>query len=539
LLSVKFNFDDLPDNLTHLPFEPHREFIKSARWFQHKTGKIKSIKIIDRVLIDRSPNVMVLLLLCGIESTDSMETTDYSYYHLPIIATRGEHQEIEGIRISRLQFLDGTGEIIDAVNTLNYVNAIYTMLEKEISLSGQRGVFRFTKLPGDKPIAATQLSDQHSHSVTLVKRDDVVKTFRRLERGMNVDLEIAIKLATYGRFHHIPVTFGFISYINDHGQEYTLTLFQKFVSNEGDAWKYTLDWLASYYQSWHAQLKSGVIARTVIAQEAVELTLPYLELAQKLGEIIADLHHQLSLIPDPNFQNEEISTADLELWYHQMQKKTNKAITTVEGHLPQLNHELKQLAENFLVAAPNIKKSFQQLTYIGPALGKKCRIHQDLHLGQILKTKNDFVILDFEGEPAKRLIARNIKHSPLKDLAGMVRSFSYAAYSSLANFANRLKVEGEYLNEQKYANLTQAGRCWSEIVSQTFIQAYRRRAAMNGSGLIPEDETHFKIALAVYALAKAVYEVMYEINNRPGWLHIPLAGIADCLQNIKEAGEPQ
>ena len=385
-------------------------------------------------------------------------------------------------------------------------------------------------------MAANQLSAQFSHSVTLVKRDDVVKTFRHLALGRNADLVIAIKLSASGWLGHIPTTFGFISYTTNRDEEYTLALFQKFVPNEGNAWEFTLDWLRGYYQKLYSRLQTGTIDKKALTRETEELATPYLKQMRKLGETIAFLHHHLSIITDADFSSEEISSEDIQLWCTLMQEKIDNATATVSQHLPQLNKDVKQLAKTFIMEAPNLKKIIQELITIGPCLGKKCRIHQDLHLGQILKTKKDFVILDFEGEPVNKISTRSHKQSPLQDLAGMVRSFNYAAYKGLFSFISHLNNKGEDLSEQDYACLTWAGQLWLSIVTQAFLQAYRHRANVEQTGLVPVEDKHFNIALAVFTLAKAVYEVMYEINNRPEWLQIPLAGIINSLHNLKEVG---
>ncbi len=147
--------------------------------------------------------------------------------------------------------------------------------------------------------------------------------------------------------------------------------------------------------------------------------------------------------------------------------------------------------------------------------GMRTRIHGDYHLGQVLRTKSDFVILDFEGEPARSLEERRAKQSPLKDVAGMLRSFSYAAFASLNRYTTRRPQDAEKLEPW--------ARLWEQSVTGEFLKAYRE--AVGQSPVVPDRPTAFRSLLEAYILDKAFYELVYELNNRPGWVRIPLHGI--------------
>jgi maltose alpha-D-glucosyltransferase/alpha-amylase len=151
----------------------------------------------------------------------------------------------------------------------------------------------------------------------------------------------------------------------------------------------------------------------------------------------------------------------------------------------------------------------------GSPLPQRIRIHGDYHLGQVLRVKTDFVILDFEGEPARPLAYRRSKQCALKDVAGMLRSFSYAAYATLINYTAR--------HPEDLATLEPWARFWERSVAAEFLRAYRQAA--RGANFVPADESDFQNLLDAFLLDKALYEVLYELNSRPAWVRIPLMGI--------------
>jgi maltose alpha-D-glucosyltransferase/alpha-amylase len=149
--------------------------------------------------------------------------------------------------------------------------------------------------------------------------------------------------------------------------------------------------------------------------------------------------------------------------------------------------------------------------------GQRIRVHGDYHLGQVLRSRGDFVILDFEGEPARSLAERRARQSPMKDVAGMLRSFSYAAYSGLMRVLTRRPGDTDRLEPW--------ARLWEQAACSAFLRVYRLSMKAAGGLLVPEDAEVFEQLLEIYVLDKALYELMYELNNRPAWVRIPLAGI--------------
>ena len=193
----------------------------------------------------------------------------------------------------------------------------------------------------------------------------------------------------------------------------------------------------------------------------------------------------------------------------------SQAFDMLRSSLGTLSDDAVETAGLVLSRRRAILNKYLELAGSGVA-GLRTRVHGDYHLGQVLRSKGDFVILDFEGEPARPLEERRTKQSPMKDVAGMVRSFSYAAFAALQRRTQR--------RPQDFEALEPWSRLWEHAVVDEFLTSYREVTAQ--SPVVPASEENFRKLLDVYLLDKALYELVYELNNRPAWVRIPLAGIA-------------
>ena len=241
----------------------------------------------------------------------------------------------------------------------------------------------------------------------------------------------------------------------------------------------------------------------------------YLDSAITLGRRTAELHLALaSATDDPAFAPEPLTPGDLQVLLADLQQHASSVFDALKERVPYLPDDALDTATAVLSRRRRILDRFE------PRRSEsfrtcRTRVHGDYHLGQVLKVKTDFVILDFEGEPARPLAARRAKQCPLKDVAGMVRSFSYAAYSSLINYTARRA--GEMANLERWAQL------WEWCVATEFLRAYRETA--RGAVFLPENAEDFRKLLDIFLVDKALYEVLYELNARPAWVRIPLMGI--------------
>jgi len=312
-------------------------------------------------------------------------------------------------------------------------------------------------------------------------------------------------------------------------------MLQGLIENEGDGWQWTLDEIARYYESAVTCPTPQNIGKQPsfldpfekeTESEAFKLAREhagfYLDAAALLGRRTAEMHLALATKTDnPAFIAEPFSPADLEA-----------DATRIDGQivrtLDALKRGMSQLADDATVDSAALILSrridlFARANIITASAasdcGRRIRIHGDYHLGQVLRSRGDYVILDFEGEPARPLHERRAKQSPLKDVAGMLRSFSYAAYAGLNAFTQRRPPN----NEADVRNLDAWARLWQNTVSTEFLHGYRQAISANPALIPHAQQAH--ILLNAYLLEKALYELLYELNNRPAWVRIPLAGI--------------
>jgi maltose alpha-D-glucosyltransferase/alpha-amylase len=248
----------------------------------------------------------------------------------------------------------------------------------------------------------------------------------------------------------------------------------------------------------------------------------FLESARLLGQRTAELHAALAApTDDPHFGTEPFTPHYQRGLYQSMRNAAITSFDLLRRYVADEEEEPLPEAVAVLGLRDEITKRFRRVTS-RPIRSLRTRAHGDYHLGQVLYTGNDFIITDFEGEPARSLTERQIRRSPLRDVAGMLRSFNYAVHSELRERRAAGLAGGDS------GGLEGWGNYWQAWVSATFLRAYLDVA--RGSGLLPDDNDEIELLLNVYMLEKAVYEIAYELNNRPDWLAVPLQGVLDLLQ---------
>lgn len=363
-------------------------------------------------------------------------------------------------------------------------------------------------------------------SNTSVKLGDrlILKFFRRVEQGANLDVETGRFLTENARFAHTPPLAGVIEIeVLDHPPA-TLAVLQGYVSNRGDAWKYTLESLDAFFgrvQGATPPLSAPELPEEASRALALEKVGSYLESAALLGRRTAELHLALSSDPSaPQFSPEPFARDDREAACGGMERLTNRAFQLLGDRLRFLDLPSRELAERVFERREEVMTRLRQILTLDDA-GQRTRIHGDYHLGQVLFTGSDFVIIDFEGEPERPLAERRAKRSPLCDVAGMLRSFHYAVRTSLSRRSDGNLKGGERVR------LLDWGRYWRHCVSAEFMTAYLSRAR---SGVfLPHDSAGLDTLLRAFLLEKAAYEIIYELKNRPEWVSIPLDGLLDAL----------
>jgi maltose alpha-D-glucosyltransferase / alpha-amylase len=337
---------------------------------------------------------------------------------------------------------------------------------------------------------------------------------------MNPDLEIGRYLTEKARFGNTPPLAGAIEYTGPDGETTTLGLLQGFVENQGDGWSYALDYLDRYLEdrlltSWSPEGEDDEAEREELATEDAF----FAGLVRILGLRTGELHAALAAPTDDEaFDSEPASPEEVAGWADGVLAESRRTLDLLERRRSTLPDEAVPDADRLLGTR-------RELTWLIQGVSKggfgvvKTRHHGDYHLGQVLVVGNDFQIIDFGGEPARPLAERRKKHSPLRDVAGMLRSFNYAIRSALMDLGSERTDQLERLEPWV--------RLWEERTRRAFLEGYRE--GVGGAVFYPEDEKHARALIGLFTLEKTLYEIRYELDNRPDWVGIPIKGTLDLL----------
>jgi maltose alpha-D-glucosyltransferase/alpha-amylase len=508
------------------------DYLPKQRWFAGKSRRIKSTRIVDWITLRSSQSVLVLLEVL-------FDTGRSDVYLLPLaLSFAGAAEELQRTSpnavISSVISGKESGLLHDAVFDDKVCLELLSLFENETALEGRHGRVRAT--PGGSfrdilgtasmPLPVRRGSAEQSNTSILYGDRFILKLLRRQEPGLNPDAEIGQYLTDKAHFDRVPPFAGLMEYQpREDTEPWTLAMLQGLVANEGDGWTWTTEELERYFETCAAlpfpgDLRHGPqdlveLSEKPVLQLARDHVGIYLDSATTLGCRTAELHLALAgATDDPAFAPEAVPAADLQVLLADLHQHASSVLDALKERVPYLPDDVLEIAAAVLSQRTRILDHFKALRPETIPTWRT-RVHGDYHLGQVLKVKTDFVILDFEGEPARPLSARRAKQSPLKDVAGMLRSFSYAAYSGLINFSARRAGDR--------ASLEPWARLWERCVAAEFLRAYRQTA--KGVVFMPENTENFRKLLDIFLVDKVLYEVLYELNARPDWVRIPLMGV--------------
>jgi maltose alpha-D-glucosyltransferase/alpha-amylase len=514
------------------------DFLISRRWYRDKTRSIRALTVEDAVAI---PGTDTSILLTAVTYTEA----DPQIYLFAVAAARGE--DVPGIEtahiediIARLEDDTGTqGVLYDAFVNAKFTGALLAAIRDEMTFPGRVGTVQATQTPALRRILSqgtTALEPkvskaEQSNTSVIFGQSFILKVFRKLEAGVNPDIEMGLFL-TERAFRYSPSIAGTLEYRGQRTPPLYLAILQEFIPNEGDAWKYTITSLADYFGSaLHIPLRTPpelasyhplTLMESGLPKEAPGIIGAYLQSAKLLGDRTARMHAALTgTNAGPDFAPEpmaEQARAELhqDLVFH---AKTMLALLRQmrSGLRPQESED----AEKVLAIEEQILGRFEPLLNT-PINSQRIRFHGDFHLGQVLYTGEDFKIIDYEGEPARSLGDRRRKGLAMRDVAGMIRSFQYAPYAALFSASPVLTPTADTLPVLlSYADF------WTASVGAAYLQGYFDAAA--GLSSVPSNRQERKLLLDIFLLQKALYEIGYELNNRPDWVSIPLRGILILL----------
>ncbi len=494
-------------------------YIRERRWFGGKARRITAARIIDHVPL---PADEPLAQICFVQLSYADGAPDT--YVLPLAYATAEraaqiHSEVSHAVVMKLD-ADQDGLLFDAVYDEAFCQALLDAIAQRHTLRGASGAIvaepteTFQRLRGTEPLTPRISKAEQSNSSIIFGDKLIMKLFRRAVEGENPDLEIGRALTNHGGFQQIAPVAGSISYQREGAQPVTLAMMLGFVANRGDAWAYFLELLGGLRDELQANVREAPPAAPLL--EMLDTPVPpdvqhafgdHVAASQLLGRRTAEMHLALSEITaDPHFAPEPFTPDELQAERDAMTGLAEGVLSGVRSNVDQLPESVRGDVQRVLDHETDIRNRFEALVS-QPLTATRTRTHGDYHLGQVLATGDDFIIIDFEGEPARSLEERRKKRSPLRDVAGMLRSFDYAAASVLTG------------DER----LEPWDRAWVAWNSAAFLQAYLKTA--EGASFVPRDRAELDTLLSAYLLEKAVYELQYELNNRPDWVRIPMRGI--------------
>ena len=541
-----------PDDLLKRSYRPRFEtallrFARRSRWFGGKARRTRGATIQDAIAVQVADSTAYLIVL-KVEYVEGEPET----YLIPVAFAGGERagqlsSDSTKPVIAALEYkgaLQGSPLVAyDALASAEFRTAILDGMGRRRSYKGlqgtaasyrTRGVYGRSRGSAQEKLNSILLHAEQSNSTIIYGDKFVLKFYRRLEEGTSPELEVGRFLTERQPFPNAAKVAGALEYRTSLAAEpVTLALLQTFVRNEGNAWQYTLDSLGRYFDNVLA--RPGVSAPLPTGKSLLqtsgeplphlmsELIAPYLESARVLGQRTAELHLALaSAVDDAPFAPEPFSTMYQRSLYHSYRAylaQVMNALVTMQSGLPA---SVQAEAAVVLAERDAILSRFQAVTRHRIS-AMRIRCHGDYHLGQVLHTGGDFVIIDFEGEPTRSLGERRIKHSPLKDVAGMIRSFHYASHVALHGQTSTV------IRSEDVPGLEEWARAWYLWVSAAFLRAYLD--LMSDTPVLPPRPEDVAVMLDGYLLQKALYELNYEMNNRPDWLVVPLQGIMQVLES--------
>ena len=521
------------------------DYLRTRPWFTERRRRIVSATIVEAIpssdrraacfitlirveYADRQPDTYALPLAWATGTRAAKVQHDDAALMLAQVTVTGRNGPLDGI-------------IYDAIGEPRWATALLHVMIGRRHLKGPRGqvavvrtpAFRSAEVLRATTAGADVLAEEQSNSTLRYGDVVVLKLFRKVDEGIHPDFAIGDFL-TRRRFPHTPTVLGALEYRRPRSEPVVLALLQRYVPNDGDAWQYTLGMLEHYRH--HIEGLPAPVAPPLSATallEASESNLPpvaeqllasYLPAARLLGQRTGELHRALGaavghahLAPEPYSRLYQRSA------YQRLRGLTCSVLESLRADLSRLPAAWRQDAEQVIAAEGQLLARFRRIMD-RRLTAMRIAGHGNYHLEEVLRTGDDFTIIDFEGEPPRPLFERRLKRSPLVDVASMLRSFHYAARVALPD------EDGQ----GGHPDTVHGTRCWSGFwrhwVSAVFLQAYLSTVDRD---LLPPKREDLCLLLEIGLLERTLYELGHELTHRPDWVHIPLRDLRDLLHDSR------
>jgi maltose alpha-D-glucosyltransferase/alpha-amylase len=522
-------------------------YLPTRRWFGGKAKVVKGVYVQECIPMTFSGGKAFITLLRADYVQNESET-----YSMPLAFAMGE--EAIALRRDRPALViatikqsnsDAEGVLFDAIGNADFCKAILDLMMSRRTLKGNEGeleanhtaLTRQMNEAGLPPLEPSLCRAEQSNSSVIFGDCLILKFFRKIDMGVNPDFDIP-RFLSARKFPNITGQVSALQYHNDKEEVMSLAILSRYVPQCKDGWEFTLDMLSRYFDRVQAlpaesRLASSMTGSLVkraagdMPTTAMDMIGTYIASARLLGEITAQMHLALSSdSEDKDFAPEPFTPHYVRGLFQSMRNLTRQNFQLLNKRVKNLPESVIPEAQRVLGLEAEILKCFSAV-YRHPISAMRIRHHGDFHLGQVLHTGKDFLIIDFEGEPARSLSERRLKRSPLRDVAGMIRSFHYVVHAGLIK-----QMELGTLAQQNVPAATSWGQYWQGWVSTVFFKAYRQ--TVGAASFLPQNDAELQVLIDAFLLEKAIYELGYELNNRPDWIKIPLLGILELMDTQKQ-----
>jgi maltose alpha-D-glucosyltransferase / alpha-amylase len=494
-------------------------FLSSQKWFAGKGKTIESVRILDWARLS-TLSVPSALVLVRVRYTAGEPET----YFIPLSIVSADHGESAPATPDKvlcgIEWNGTNGLLYDGIAADETCSGLFQAIASTGEIYARRGLLRsapsltfdsFRHFATDG-LKLSRGGGEHNAASVFLGEKLVMKVYRKVDSGVNPEPEVLRYLSEDARFEHVPLYLGTLEYVPFEGEAQTLAVLESKVDDQGNGWDWMVQDVGRYYESC-TELRLSAETNASIGLS--------LEAALTLGHRTAEMHLALARNTDPAFAAEPFSRHDLAAVVEGIRREAAASFDLLRQNLARLPEDVAAEADR-LLRRPDELSALLERVESADIRASKTRVHGNYHLGQVLRVKNDYVIIDFEGEPRRSLSERRAKTSPLKDVASMLRSFNYASHTALFTYMSR---------RPEQAGGAHCATLWEEEMSTVFLESYRQ--ATEGSTLVPADADAFMTLLNIFVLERAIYEIREELNTPPSRVRVPLRAIADVLDSDK------
>jgi maltose alpha-D-glucosyltransferase/alpha-amylase len=502
-------------------------FLTRQRWYGAKSRTMRRARFVDWTLIDPKPAVFLSLIEVEFEEGPPER-------YLVVLATaagdaaREVMEKYHGAVVARLSGARA-GVLYDGMVDPAVAGRVFDLMKRGGTFALRSGAIRVQHVsPGAEmfesdpvPMRVQVRSLEQSNSTVFIGDRYVLKVFRQLQPGENPDVEVGRRLAGHSQDARVPALVAFAMYEPAGAPPVSVAMLQQQVPSRGSAWELALDSVEAYCEraliEQRQRTERGDTSPPT-PEEIRELIGAYCATAELLGRRTADLHHTLAGLEGEGFGARPLDTAGLAAMAQDISGQVERALELLRNAEGSLSEQTRHAAARLVELKPAIVARLERLREL-PDGGMRTRIHGDFHLGQVLEADGDVYFIDFEGEPARPVSERIVPQSPLRDVAGLLRSYGYAARAGLREF--------ERQHPEARLSLEPWIRGWEAEVSARYLRSYFQRIE-EGPSIVPASEAR-QVLLEAFLIEKGVYELGYELGNRPDWIDIPLRALLQLL----------